>query len=116
MDYIMQFQCELERSSILYTLRLSLESSRLTGYILTQNGSMFFETNGNVARLYHCPKFYSPLQLMDRYYIHTTIMYKENIQLVDPITRQHFSRQTYKTVPINIYINKMLMMTIPGLN
>ena len=87
---LLQNQCELERSSILNTLMLSLESPRLAGYILTKNRSMFLETNGNVAWLYHCPKFYSPLQLMDECYNRIPIMYKENIRFVDPITRQTF--------------------------
>ena len=87
---LLQNQCELERSSILNTLMLSLESPRLAGYILTKNRSMFLETNGNVAWLYHCPKFFSPLQLMDECYNRITIMYKENIRFVDPIMRQTF--------------------------
>ena len=37
---LLQNQCELERSSILNTLILSLERPRLVGYILTQNRSM----------------------------------------------------------------------------
>ena len=86
----LQNQCELERSSILNTLMLSLESPRLAGYILTKNRSMFLETNGNVAWLYHCPKFYSPLQLIDECYNRIPNMYKENIRFVDPITRQTF--------------------------
>ena len=87
---LLQNQCELERSSILNTLMLSLESPHLAGYILTQNRSMFLETNGNVAWLYHCPKFYSPLQLIDECYNRIPIMYKENVRFVDPITRQTF--------------------------
>ena len=77
---LLQNQCELERSSILNTLMLSLESPRLVGYILTQNRSMFLETNGNVAWLYHCPNFYSPLQLIDECHNRIPIMYKENVQ------------------------------------
>ena len=87
---LLQNQCELERSSILNTLMLSLESPRLAGYILTQNRSMFLETNGNVAWLYRCPKSYSPLQLMDECYNRIPIMYKEDTQFFDPITRQTF--------------------------
>ena len=87
---LLQSQCELVRASIFNTLMLSLESPRLAGYILTQNRSMFLETNGNVAWLYHCRKFYSPLQLMDQCYNRIPIMYKENIRFVDPITRQTF--------------------------
>ena len=83
-------QCELERSMILNTLMLSIESPRLAGYILTRNRSMFSETNGNVAWLYHCPKFYSPLQLMDACNNRIPIMYREKIHFVDPITRQTF--------------------------
>ena len=69
---------------------LSLESPRLVGYNLTQNRSMFFEINGTVAWLYHCPKCYSPLQLMDHCYNGIPIMYKENFRFFDPITRQIF--------------------------
>ena len=58
---------------------LSLEIPRMAGYILTQNRSMLLETNGNVAWLYHCPKFYLPLQLMDESDNRIPIMYKENI-------------------------------------
>ena len=83
-------QCELERSMILNTLMLSIESPRLAGYSLTRNRSMFLETNGNVAWLYHCQKFYSPLQLMDACYNRIPIMYREKIHFVDPITRQTF--------------------------
>ena len=61
---LLQNQCELERSSILYNLMLSLESPRLAGYISTQNRSMFLETKGNVAWLYHCLDSYSPLGYM----------------------------------------------------
>ena len=87
---LLQNQYELERSSILNTLMLSLEIPHLAGYILTQNRSMFLETNGNVAWLYHCPKFYSPLQLLDEFYNCIPIMFKENIRFVDRITRQTF--------------------------
>ena len=87
---LLQNQCELERSSILNTLMFSLESPRLAGYNLTQNRSMLLETNGNVAWLYHCPKFHSPLQLMDECFNRIPIMYKENIRFVDSITRQTF--------------------------
>ena len=80
-------QCELERSMILNTLMLSIESPRLAGYI---NRSMVLETNGNVAWLYHYPKFYSPLPLMDACYNRIPIIYREKIHFVDPITRQTF--------------------------
>ena len=99
-------QCELERSMILNTLMLSIEIPRLAGYILTRNRSMFLETNGNVAWLYHCPKFYSPLQLMDACYNRIPIMYREKIHFVDPITRQTFKsadQQDCSDKHLNLY-------------
>ena len=53
--------CELERSTILNTLMISHENRSLAGYTLTRNRSMFIKTNGNVAWLYNCPEFHSPL-------------------------------------------------------
>ena len=102
---LLQNQCELERSSILNTLMLSLESPRLAGYILTQNRSLFLETNGNVAWLYHCPKFYSPLQLMDECYNCIPIMYKENVSASIQLRDKLYNRQIYKTAPTNIQIS-----------
>ena len=99
-------QCELERSMFLNTLMLSIESPRLAGYILTQNRSMFLETNGNVAWLYHCPKFYSPLQLMNACYNRIPIMYREKIHFIDPITRQTFKsadQQDCSDKHLNLY-------------
>ena len=95
-------QCELESSMILSTLLISIESPRLAGYILTRNKSMFLETNGNVAWLFHCPKFDSPLQLMDACYNRIPIMYRKKIHFVDPIARQTFKSAFNKTAPISI--------------
>ncbi len=64
LDYIMYFntqqlqsseiqmlsqQCETERTQLLLILMLSLENSRLAGYILNGNRSMFLDTDGSVA-------------------------------------------------------------------
>ena len=40
---------ELERSTNLNTLMISHENTRLAGYTLTRNRSVFIKTNGNVA-------------------------------------------------------------------
>ena len=48
-------QCEQERTQILTIPMLSLENPRLAGYMLTGNRSMFLETDGSLAWLYHCP-------------------------------------------------------------
>ena len=74
MDYIMYFntkqlrhsemtlsqnQCELERTQVLTILMLAMQNTRLAGYMLTGNRSIFLDTDGSVAWLYHCPKFLS---------------------------------------------------------
>ena len=50
--------CELERSLKNTQLAYSRLSAKLAGFLLTNNRSMFLETNGNVAWLYHYPKFF----------------------------------------------------------
>ena len=64
----LQNQCEQERTQILTNLMLALENPRLAGYMLTGNRSMFLETDGSVAWLYHCPKVHSPLHTMNQCY------------------------------------------------
>ena len=98
---LLKNQCELERSSILNILMLSLESPRVAGYNLTQNPFMFLETNGNVAWLYLCPKVFLPLQLMDQGYNRIPIMYKEIFDLSIQLRDKSFNWQIYKTVPTN---------------
>ena len=56
---LLQNQCEQERTQILTDLLLALGNPRLAGYMLTGNRSMFLETHGNIAWLYHCPKVHS---------------------------------------------------------
>ena len=53
---LLQNQCELERTQILTIMMLALQNTRLAGYMLTGNRSMFLDTDGAVGWLYHCPK------------------------------------------------------------
>ena len=57
---LLQIQCELDRTQMLTILKLTMQNTRLAGYMLTGNRSRFVVTDGSVARLYHCPKFLSP--------------------------------------------------------
>ena len=63
---LLQNQCEQERSQILTNLMLALENPRLAGYMLIDNRSLFLETDGSVAWLYHCPKVHSLLHAMNQ--------------------------------------------------
>ena len=85
---LLKNQCEQERTQILTILMLSLENPRLAGYMLTGNRSMFLETDGSLAWLYHCPLVHSPLHTMNQCYDRIPILYEGQIQFVDPITRQ----------------------------
>ena len=87
---LLQNQCEQERTQILAKLMLALENPRLAGYMLTGNRSMFLETDGSLAWLYHCPKVYSPLHTMNQCYVKIPILYEGEIRFVDPITRQTY--------------------------
>ena len=73
---------------------LSLENPRLAGFMLTGNRSMFLETDGSVAWLYHCPKVYSHLHTMTQCYDRIPILYEDMVQFVDPITRQTYLTAT----------------------
>ena len=95
---------------ILNTVMLSFESQRLAGYILTRSRSMFLDrkaiSGSTTAWLYHCPNFYSPLQLMDACYYRIPIMYREKILFVDPITRHTFKsadQQDCSAKHLNVY-------------
>ena len=87
---LLQNQCEQERTQILTNLMLALENPRLAAYMLTGNRSMFLETDGSVAWLYHCPKVHSPLHTMNQCYDKIPILYRGQIQFVDLITRQTY--------------------------
>ena len=58
--------------------------------MLTGNRSMFLETDGSLAWLYHCPMFQSPLHTMNQCYDRIPILYEGEIRFVDPITRQTY--------------------------
>ena len=83
--------CELERSIMQSNLAYSHDSPRMAGFLLTNNRSMFLETNGNIAWLYHCPPLFSDLQVMDKCYDRILILFKGKIHYVDRITRQTFT-------------------------
>ena len=87
---LLQNQCEQERTQIITNLMLALKNPRLAGYMLTANRSIFLETEGSVAWLYHCPKVHSPLHTMNQCYDKTPILYTRQIQFVGPITRQTY--------------------------
>ena len=65
---LIQNQCELERTQMLTILTMALENTRLAGYLLTGNRSMFLDTDGSVAWLYHCPNVRSTLRVMNKCY------------------------------------------------
>ena len=67
---------------------LSFENPRLDGYILTGNRSIFLKTDGSLAWLYSCPQVRSHLHTLNQCYDKIHILYKVQIQFVDPTTRQ----------------------------
>ena len=85
---LLKNQCEHERTQILTILMLSLENPRLAGYLLTGNRSLFLETDGSLAWLFHCPLVHSPLQRKNQCYDGIPILYEGQLHFVDPITRQ----------------------------
>ena len=76
---------------------LFLENPRLAGYMLTGNRSMFLETDGSFAWLYHCPLVHSPLHTMNQCYDRFPILYDGQIQFVHPITRQTHAAANIQT-------------------
>ena len=87
---LLRNECELERTQTLTILMLALQNTRLAGYMLTGNRSMFLDTDGSVAWLYHCPPKLSYLKILDRCYDRIPIDYEGQTHFVDPITRQTF--------------------------
>ena len=81
---LLQNQCEQERTQILTNLVLAPENPCVAGYMLTGNRSMFLETDGSVAWLYHCPKFHSPLHTMNQCYYKIPNLYRGQIQFLNP--------------------------------
>ena len=68
-----------------------LENPRLAGYTFTRNRSKFPKRKGNVAWLYNCPLFRSPLQILNKCYDRIPILYEDEIHFVDPTSRQTFT-------------------------
>ena len=87
---LLERQCELERTQLLTTLMLAMQNNRLAGYMITGNRSAFLETDGNVAFIYHCPKFLSPIRVLDRCTDRIPVFHEEKTYFVDAITRQTF--------------------------
>ena len=83
---LLKNQCGQERTQILTNLLIAPANLRLPGYALTGNQSMFLETDGSLAWLYHCPMVHSPLHTMIQCYDWIPIHYEDEIRLVDPIS------------------------------
>ena len=75
---LLQNQCKQERTHFLTNLMLALEKPRLASYFLTGNRSMFLETDGSVAWLYHCPKVHLPLHTTNQCYDKIPIFTEHN--------------------------------------
>ena len=88
---LFQNQCKIEGTQILCILMLAMQSTRLAGYMLFGNRSMFLDTGGSVALLNLCPKFLSPLIVLDQCYDRIPTLYERTTKYVDPITRQTFN-------------------------
>ena len=91
--------CELKRSLKNTQPAYSCLSPKLAGFLLTYSRSLFLETNGNIAWPYHCPKFYSLLQVMDACYERIPVLYKIKVRFIDTVSRQTFT--TAKQQPCN---------------
>ena len=85
---LLKIQCEQERIQIFTTLTLSLENHTLAGFMLTGNRRMFLQKDGSLAWLCSCPQVRSPLRALNQCNNNKPILYKAQIQFVDPITRQ----------------------------
>ena len=72
----LQNQCELDRTQMLTFLTLAMQNTGPASYMLTGNRSMFVDTVGSVAWLYHCPKFLSPLNVLDKCYDRIPILFE----------------------------------------
>ena len=70
---------------------LAMQNTRLAGSMLTGSRSMFLNTDGSVAWLYHCPKFLSPLIVLEKCYDRIPILIERTTKFVDPATRQTYN-------------------------
>ena len=87
---LIQNQCELERTQMLTILTMALENTPSAGYLLTGNCSMFLDTDGSFAWLYHCQKVRPTLRVMEKCYDKVPIFFETRVNFFDPITRQTF--------------------------
>ena len=87
---LLQNQGELERTKILTIMILALQNTRLAGYMLTGNRSMFLDTDGAVDWMYYCPKKLSHLKVLEKCFDRIPIFYNGRTMFVDPITGQTF--------------------------
>ena len=88
---IIKTDCELERAIQITNLVYSHSNPRMAEFLLTNNRSMFLETNDNVAWLYHYPQYFSPLQIVDKCYNRIPKMYLNKKHFDDPITRKTYT-------------------------
>ena len=87
---VLQNQFELERTQKLKILMLAMQITRLADDMLTGNRFIFPDTDESVAWLYHCPKFLSPLRVLDKCYDRMPILFEWTTKSVDPITRHNY--------------------------
>ena len=87
---LLQSQCEIDSVQMLAILMLSMQNKRLAGYMQIENRSMFLDTDGSVAWLYHCPKSLSPLRVLDKCYDRFPILFERTTKFVDYITCQTY--------------------------
>ena len=87
---LLKKQCELERTQMLTILMSAMQNTRRAGFMLTGNRSMFLDTDGSVAWLYHCSEFLSPLRVLHKCCDRIPILFERTIKFVDPITRQTY--------------------------
>ena len=67
---------------------LAMQNTKPAVDMLIGNRSMFLDTDGSVAWLYHCPNFLSPLRVLDRHFDRNQILFERTTKNVDPITHQ----------------------------
>ena len=99
---LLKNQCEQERTQILTILMLSLEHSRLAGYMLTGNQPMFLATDGSLAWLYHCPLVHSPLHTMNQCYEGSRNSKRAKSNLLILSHGKHIQRLTYEILLIDL--------------
>ena len=82
--------CEVELTSLLTILAMSVKNPQLAGFLLTQNRGNFLYVEGSTVWLYDCPHHLSPLYIAEQCYDKFPVNYLDTVMYVDPITRQTF--------------------------